>query len=736
MSRTSNAHPVRRLLVRQSLPKWLLIACLMTLSAPKAVAQTRDRTQAENIVLEDVDWASVPQEVADFPGVPLFTMPRVNQELRLVTTVSAARNFDNALRLIDNLITRYPLVSDFHATRAALLAARGETGAALAALDRALDLGFDRVGTLRRLPVFKEFSSNPGFRDVTARRRNPYTFTVPAPTPDRIEGQTGEVDAANTRWSPAQNRLQSVFEFPEAIERRAPFALAKSSPAIERLAERLAAGEAAGLAGILYDNRDRDHVTIARERYPQLSFVEYGRAAKAAGLDYGLNVGLLFNAITIGNSSTARTGRLWRSQPRVALTEPFGPQSMAQLYVADHLYFFPEHRDHDPVEEDGKGDVFPANTPFFMVSQGSSGSERRLLQGALLALAALTPETRSYLDQRNLVAPTLQMILRRAMAPVADDAETYLSGIAHPSAFKAGQLDLDLAIDIAARLTPQTIPPIVLMRVLQEESGLEGRDYFGEALNERLFDTPLSIARIWRSAQSRRRLVVFAGPSFELGEDTVQMHWRLLRGDPERVTITPRGDDGRRAEIVVDWQDRGTVPGRPELTTDRIDIGVFADNGSEISAPAFISILMPSHQERRYEPDGEGGMRPLEIDYQARADDESVYQDPVIFPARDWRDRYDYGPDGTLQGWTRIYTGDRERERYTASGQLVRESDASGRPTVVESMEYPLVRRGDSLRFVRPEPTGRLFDYVYANDNDVSGVLVPQSVAQPADAGN
>lgn len=692
-------------------------------AAPVA-AQSGDRVTVD---LEAIDWNTVPVDVDGFPGVPLFTMPFVKAQTDLVTTATAQGEFQTALRIVGNILRRYPLVADFHATKAALLAATGDVNESLAALNTALDLGFDQVGTLRRAPAFTALSSNPGFRDITARRRKPLPIQPRRVAALPVDGQTAEVGHTNTDWSPRLGRLISRFSMPETLSERPTFADPAPGSVKERIANRIAAGEATGLAGVLYDNRDRDHVTLRRERYPQLSFVEYNRAAKAAQLDYGLNLSMFFNAITIGNSSTARTGRYWRSQARAALTEPFGPVGLSSLYLADHLYFFPEHRDHDPAASGGKGDVFPANTPLYIVSQGSSGSEVALMEGALHALAAMSPRTRGFIDQRNIVAPTLQMILRRAMAPVADDSERYLTGIAHPTAFDAAQLELDRAVAIAERLTPETVPPVPLLRVLSDFSAQEGIDYFGRELSETLFDTAFSVARIWRSRDASRRLLVVAGPNFETGQDVVTMRWVLLRGDPERVRVEPLDRRGRRAEITVDWQESVAVPGRDDLSSQRIDIAVFADNGFEISAPAFVSILLPSSQIRDYEPDNQGGQRIARIDYAARASDGSLYVDPLLFAKRPWQDRYDYAPDGRLLGWTREHS-DGAEERYTATGQLVRESDESGRPLVVESVEYPLRREGNGDRVVRIEPTGRLFDYVYRSEEDLVGVLSPRSI--------
>ncbi|MCB1312565.1 MAG: hypothetical protein KDK29_12110, partial [Sedimentitalea sp.] len=57
------------------------------------------------------------------------------------------------------------------------------------------------------------------------------------------------------------------------------------------------------------------------------------------------------------------------------------------------------------------------------------------------------------------------------------------------------------------------------------------------------------------------------------------------------------------------------APGSPDTRSARIDIGVFANNGVHDSAPAFLSVLLPAHEIRQYEPAGAGGAPALlEID--------------------------------------------------------------------------------------------------------------------------
>ncbi len=195
---------------------------------------------------------------------------------------------------------------------------------------------------------------------------------------------------------------------------------------------------------------------------------------------------------------------LWRSQARLALTDGNTAQNLFRQYVANHLYLYPEHRDHDPKH----GDVFPANTPYMLISQGSSGSDQPFLHAVGAILAAFQPEVKAFLRQTRMVMPTVQMILRRGQKSVTDD-DSYLSGVAHPSVFRASDIDLLRMIEHANGLAVDDVPPIALLRILEESLPVAGVESFGP-LSERLFDTPAAIARVVRSTSYEKRMVVRA----------------------------------------------------------------------------------------------------------------------------------------------------------------------------------------------------------------------------------
>lgn len=465
--------------------------------------------------------------------------------------------------------------------------------------------------------------------------------------------------AALTRDGPG-GRLLARVRIPE---RDAPvLGEAANGTAARRLRRLVHEGRAAGNHGDLYENRDRGHSRLSTDAHPQLTHVRYDDASHKARLHYGLAGRVIFDAPVIGNSSTAMTkGPFWRSLPRLALTQDDGPRLLYQNYLAGQIHVYPEHRDHGS----GRGDLIPAATPFFVISQGSSGSDRPHLEALAMILAAFTPETKAFLREAQLLAPTVQMVFRRGLGPVRG-REGYLSGVAHPSVVPRDQINLARMVELANALTPDTVPPMVRLAVLSETRSVEGVDYFGDGLDERLFDTPAAIARIWRSHAARRSMEVSVESTRDLQGRSPEFAWRVLRGDPARTQVEPLDASGRRARITLDWQNPRPVPGRSGISSDRVDIGVFARIGGHDSMPGLISVLLPQHETRAYGIGPEGDLRIESRDFRLPEDG---YADPLLFPQADWRDVYRYDPAGGLAGWDRE-TPEGE-QRFDAAGRLL-----------------------------------------------------------------
>ncbi|MEO1239775.1 MAG: hypothetical protein AAFW64_09020, partial [Pseudomonadota bacterium] len=127
----------------------------------------------------------------------------------------------------------------------------------------------------------------------------------------------------------------------------------QNAPAARLLRHLATQGALNGHNGVIYDNRDRGHSSLTRNAFPGLARLRYG--PNLGNADYGLATRFRLPVTVIGNSSTAvTTGARARSLPRLAMTTKGLPRQIYALYIANHLYVYPEHRDHDAV------DLFPA----------------------------------------------------------------------------------------------------------------------------------------------------------------------------------------------------------------------------------------------------------------------------------------------------------------------------------------------------------------------------------------
>ena len=630
--------------------------------------------------------AETPAPPADpAAAAALFALPGIAEETRAALSGIPEGDLAAAATALDALVARHPEVGAVYANRAALAMLQGETEAAMALLRTAAAHGFPGLAGLAADPLMAPLAGDPRLVALLA--------ATPAPVPAPVTDGAARVDAGNTAWNPGTERLEPRFLFPPKTDARV-VPRGEGPAARDILADLWRHGRAAGNWGDLYDNRDRGHSRLDPAAHPQLTAVTYADAARAADLDYGLNEALSFDHPTVGNSSTAITGgALWRSLPRYAMTQAdgTGPLRLWQNAASNQLYVYPSHKDYDA----RNGDLFPANTPYLLVSRGSSGSDKPFLDAIALILAAFRPDTKARLVAEDLMVPTVQMVFRRSLQNVRS-REDYFSGAAHPAAFEGYEINPARMVSLANSIKAGDIPPRVVLEVTAEDLGTEGRDFFGRGLSEPLFDTPSAIARIWRSARYRRSMQVSAAATRDPNGHPLTYEWRLLQGDPAHVKIEP-SKDGTSARITLDWQEPFRISEDNPLTSARVDIGVFANNGAHDSAPAIISWYFPPEEARRYAPipngipnGADGAMRIESIDYAARP---AAYADPMLIPRADWRDDYHYAADGSLTGWTR--TRGARTDDYTADGTRILVPATGTTPAVTEPVAYPLSRRPD-----------------------------------------
>ncbi len=664
-----------------------------------------------------VGRAAEPPNVLDLPAL---LQQQAIDNLRAVSLLRSG-DLSKARLLLRQCVLRVPHDMMAIYNLACADARLGQTEEALEMLQAALKLGFRNKQQLEKDEDLASLRQNPQFAEILKG--------CDAPPPKQVEGWQYKVQVAqpkglaitvdhdNMIWNQSK-RVMHVFINTQDLGKDR-LAISASNALGDKILKWYAAGSAAGNAGDIYDNHDRGHSRLEHSRFPQLAQIAYGPEVQKRQMDNGPQALFLYvdaqsapapdkvrvetgkenepaavagngmlakRTLVIGNSSTAVTGSVfWRSMPRLILTAPGGVELLTQHYTNNHLYVYPEHKDHDPGYDDanGWGDVFFANTPFYLISQGSSGSDQPILEALAATLASFPPETKRILRDRGLMAPTLQMIFRRCYKPVGSD-KNYLTGIAHPTVFDGTQVDADAMTEMAHAMQPDDIPPIVALRVLKEKSSNPQVDYFDAQASEAVLNTPFAIARVCNSTAYWRDLTVTAADSLDINHRPLEFHWTVLRGDPERIKIEPVPDNPKARRIRVGYHERRPIQTGSKLESSRVDIAVVAHNGVHYSAPAFLSFLFPNNEKRIYDDQ----QRIVSVDYLSSVQN---YVDPALVPERLWKDEYHYASTGELTGWTRT-RGDR-REEFNADGQLLLQSSAPGgtsspRPVVYQRMNH------------------------------------------------
>lgn len=316
-------------------------------------------------------------------------------------------------------------------------------------------------------------------------------------------------------------------------------------------------GKAAGNAGDFYHNHDHLHSYLGLRAFPQITPIDATKAGRSL-VSAGLQHRKLFTGIVIGNASMVAKGY---SLPELAYRNPHLASALHEQYANNHVYLYPSHTT--------RAAAYTAYTPYVIATKGSSGSEKKIMEALFATLAAFPPDTKKNLAEHTLIAPTLQMLLRRHYDGIANESE-YLGGKAHPVVFKQNSLGIEAMVESAHAMTPDCLPPLAKLSVIEEEFETGGSD-------ERWFTTPNAIARLVRDPEATRTARISALDSLDAHGRELSWKWVLLRGAPESTSIEPLDEAGSQALI--------TFKPQPE----RVDIAVFATNGTYWSAPAIIS---------------------------------------------------------------------------------------------------------------------------------------------------
>jgi hypothetical protein len=613
--------------------------------------------------------------VFDIPTM-LVRQSRLKQEIQQLV---ASAQFDVAVDKCREAIKLFPVESSFYYALACCQARLGQTEEAFESLTLAIDNGFNDALHIEQNGFLRPLRKLKGYADLLERassakpRTSPLLVRTVSPSP--IVDGVAMVSESNTDFEPNLNAFETSFEFFPSARLDGNPVTNDNSQVGKQVHQWYFRGLGAGLKNHLYDNHDGGHSKLSLARFPQLSRIEYSDSVKKRKLDHGLQVHFFYNTITIGNASEAMTGNAyWRSLPRLAYGSPRNMALLHLQYQRNHLYVYPEHEDHDPKH----GDVFASNTPYVLISQGSSGSDQMLLEAVAWTLASFQPKTKRKLAEGGALMAAVQMVFRRTNKRVVS-FEDYLTGKAHPTVFDGQTIDLERLIELAHDIKPETVPPVVQLRVVEEDEPRLGIEYFDDQPGVKLFDTPGAISRLLKSTKENYRMVVSAKQSFDLNDRPMTFHWRVLRGDADRIKITPLNADNSKVEIVIPHHESRPLEPGSEITSARVDIGAFAHNGTYYSAPAFVSLYCPRNEIRTYDEFGK-------IDSVEYLPFAQQYEDPLLTAPREWTDRYTYDENQELTGWIR--TRDNSMQEFTADGAIVIKKDELGRPTQARSVTY------------------------------------------------
>ena len=470
---------------------------------------------------------------------------------------------------------------------------------------------------------------------------------------------------------------------------------------------------------LVYINRDNNSSAVDMSDLPGVLKLIYSNAMIDRRLQLGTPHSLLIAENSgslipvVGNSSLGFIkSSYWRCQPRAIFNDPELIGKQVVMLLSNQIYCYPTYSDYRMAS----GDLFTANTPYYVAVSGGSGAEKAYTKAIAEAICALPGDTRRYLSDKGLLMPTMQTLLRGTQRGITG-RDGYLSGPAHPAAFLPSQLDRDRLIACAARLTTNSIPPLAMIQV-EDVSGLNpALDMPTYVHNESLFATHMAVVRVFRAYPYKRSYKV----TVHCQATSAVIRAVLLQGLSDRVAIERSREDPRTWLVEVAHHapfDTPTADGGAIRTT-RVDIGFLAESEVGISMPAILSVCFLGNEKRVY--DEKGLLR--SIDYRRPT---APYTDPLLTYEREWKDVFNHDAQGRITGWTRVRPR-RKKEPFTAYGDLAVAFDDKGRATRARRIKYMKRYIGNPENDSGILPSLAQVDdntevrYTYASDDDFIG---------------
>ena len=425
---------------------------------------------------------------------------------------------------------------------------------ALDELEKAIDLGYRDAEAIQADRDLARVASNPRFAELVeyARRlKGKPILTGPmAATPATgVFGEPVAVGEQNLSWDFDSGCFKVLMN--------------------------MAAASAGGNTGDLYVNRDALHSTPVVTNWPGLTAVRFDSIVRESGvaLDFP---NMLFPFPVFGNCSRALTqGPYWRSLPRALMTsESRRMKTMHKLYLSNQIWCFPAVDDYN-FATNKFGDVFASVSPYWFATQGISWSDQYYLRAALEISRSLSQATKREAVKRNMLAPTVQALVRRSLRTCAND-DDYLTPKAHPTCFPPNGIDRDRMKRLAASMKPSQIPPLAMIVGVNP-----GETSYRGVQPELTYVAPCSWAFVLRGKERRRTFdVKAAAPGAE------ELAFAIVHDENSAASLERTGRDTARITL-----DKSLM-----TPTNRVDLAVFARSAKSFwGAPAFISFAVMDH---------------------------------------------------------------------------------------------------------------------------------------------
>ncbi len=326
--------------------------------------------------------------------------------------------------------------------------------------------------------------------------------------------------------------------------------------------------DAAGFDGVTYLNADNAHARVNTGTMTGIDARVLENPPATVLADVTLGVMNESRAYTSGESCS------------LVRCYPTGRQRLAlNHYEGNFLYMIPEHRDV------GIRDYYQWQAPFYLLSQGSSSSERDEVAKALRALAVMRPAARAAAVADSAVGPLLSFLIMRARR---DSDVAYLTADALPTAVPNSPSE-ERILELAAAIRADEIPPVARIDA-------DTASFPPDWSMTRSLSTPFAVGYTPPTLPAAAPAGDFTieatlAPSADANGRALMFFPVVLREAGSAVTVERLDASGLRWAVRGDFPEDATITtGGQDRIVSRVTVAFFPHNGVWLGAPVMVSV--------------------------------------------------------------------------------------------------------------------------------------------------